>query len=170
MSKPQKHLKKLRSITPSYAYKIINGEPRRLPAEEVAVSDVVMVKKGDAFSIDGVVIKGGSVDEATLTGEPLPRDVSVGDKVYAGTINCSSVIFVKAIKDKATYWGDIDLGGFSMLLRLRKEILPSVQPYLMGKNELLAFQSYTQTFSKDYAEKLRRLSENERLGRLPRDD
>ena len=61
------------------------------------------------------------------------------------------------------HWGDIDLGGFSMLLRLRKEILPSVQPYLMGKNELLAFQSYTQTFSKDYAEKLRRLSENERL-------
>ena len=61
------------------------------------------------------------------------------------------------------HWGDIDLGGFSMLLRLRKEILPSVQPYLMGKNELLAFQSYTQTFSKDYAEKLRRLSENEQL-------
>ena len=61
------------------------------------------------------------------------------------------------------HWGDIDLGGFSMLLRLRKEIMPSVQPYRMSKNELLAFQSYTQTFSKDYAEKLRRLSENERL-------
>ena len=61
------------------------------------------------------------------------------------------------------HWGDIDLGGFSMLLRLRKEILPSVQPYLMGKNELLAFQSYTQTFSKDYADKLRRIAENERL-------
>ena len=61
------------------------------------------------------------------------------------------------------HWGDIDLGGFSMLLRLRKEILPSVQPYRMGKNELLAFQSYTQTFSKDYADKLRRIAENERL-------
>ena len=61
------------------------------------------------------------------------------------------------------HWGDIDLGGFSMLLRLRKEIMSSVQPYRMGKNELLAFQSYTQPFSKDYAEKLRRLSENEQL-------
>ena len=61
------------------------------------------------------------------------------------------------------HWGDIDLGGFSMLLRLRKEIMPSVQPYRMSKNELLAFQTYTQTFSKDYAEKLRRLSENEQL-------
>ena len=50
-----------------------------------------------------------------------------------------------------------------MLLRLRKEILPSVQPYRMSRNELLAFQSYTQPFSKDYAEKLRRLSENEQL-------
>ncbi len=97
--KTSKAFEKLASITPSYAYKIINGEPHRLPAEEVAVSDVVMVKKGDAFPVDGVVIKGeGSVDEATLTGEPLPRDVSVGDKVFAGTINCSSVIFVEAIK------------------------------------------------------------------------
>ena len=61
------------------------------------------------------------------------------------------------------HWGDIDLGGFSMLLRLRKEILPSVQPYRMSKNELIAFQSFTQPFSKEYAEKLRKLSEQEQL-------
>ena len=61
------------------------------------------------------------------------------------------------------HWGDIDLGGFSMLLRLRKEIMPSIQPYRMSKNELIAFQSFTQSFSKEYAEKLRKLSEQEQL-------
>ena len=61
------------------------------------------------------------------------------------------------------HWGDIDLGGFSMLLRLRKEIMPSIQTYRMSKNELIAFQSFTQSFSKEYAEKLRKLSEQEQL-------
>ena len=61
------------------------------------------------------------------------------------------------------HWGDIDLGGFSMLLRLRKEILPSVYPYRMNRNELITFQTFTQLFPKDYAEKLRKLSEQELL-------
>ena len=50
-----------------------------------------------------------------------------------------------------------------MLLRLRKEILPSVYPYRMNRNELITFQTFTQPFSKDYAEKLRKLSEQELL-------
>ena len=50
-----------------------------------------------------------------------------------------------------------------MLLRLRKEILPSVYPYRMNRNELITFQTFTQLFPKDYAEKLRKLSEQELL-------
>ena len=61
------------------------------------------------------------------------------------------------------HWGDIDLGGFSMLLRLRTEILPTVQPYRMSVSELQTYQAYTQPFSKDYAEKLKKLKEQERL-------
>ena len=61
------------------------------------------------------------------------------------------------------HWGDIDLGGFSMLLRLRTEILPTVQPYRMSVAELQTYQAYTQLFSKDYAEKLKKLKEQERL-------
>lgn len=61
------------------------------------------------------------------------------------------------------HWSDIDLGGFTMLLRLRTEILPTVQPYRMNIPELKAYCDFTQTFSNDYAEKLQKLSEEERL-------
>lgn len=61
------------------------------------------------------------------------------------------------------HWGDIDLGGFSMLLRLRKEILPSVQPYRMGAEELQTYSDFTQQISKEYAQNLRKLAENELL-------
>lgn len=57
------------------------------------------------------------------------------------------------------HWGDIDLGGFRMLLRLRTEILPTVQPYRMNIPELQAYRDFTQPFSDDYAEKLQKLSE-----------
>lgn len=57
------------------------------------------------------------------------------------------------------HWGDIDLGGFRMLLRLRTEILPTVQPYRMNIPELQTFRNFTQPFSGDYAEKLQKLSE-----------
>ena len=57
------------------------------------------------------------------------------------------------------HWGDIDLGGFRMLLRLRTEILPTVQPYRMNIPELQAYRNFTQPFSGDYAEKLQKLSE-----------
>ena len=61
------------------------------------------------------------------------------------------------------HWGDIDLGGFRMLLRLRTEILPAVQPYRMNIQELQAYRDFNQPFSGDYAEKLQKLSEETHL-------
>lgn len=57
------------------------------------------------------------------------------------------------------HWGDIDFGGFSMLLRLRKEINSSIMPYRMNVSELENYKKYTQTFNNEYAEKLLKLSE-----------
>ena len=61
------------------------------------------------------------------------------------------------------HWGDIDFGGFSMLLRLRREILPSIQPYRMEREELIRYRDFTRTFADDYAERLQRLSGQEEL-------
>lgn len=58
------------------------------------------------------------------------------------------------------HWGDIDLGGFSMLLRLRKEIAPPIQPYRMSKSELEKYSDFALTFNIEYAEKLKRLSDS----------
>lgn len=61
------------------------------------------------------------------------------------------------------HWGDIDFGGFSMLLRLRREILSCAEPYRMNRDELIRYSDYTRPFENDYAERLRGLSERELL-------
>ena len=53
-----------------------------------------------------------------------------------------------------SHWGDIDFGGFSMLARLRREIFPNVQPYLMSKVELLKYANLCAGFDKRYADRL----------------
>ena len=61
------------------------------------------------------------------------------------------------------HWGDIDFGGFSMLLRLRREIYSAVQPYRMSCEELIRYNGFTRLFGDDYAERLYRLSNREEL-------
>lgn len=61
------------------------------------------------------------------------------------------------------HWGDIDFGGFSMLLRLRKEISPSILPYRMNKGELEKYKIYTLPFNDGYREKLAGLYESDLL-------
>ena len=64
---------------------------------EVVVGDTVIVKPGVKISVDGEIIKGEtSVDESMLTGEPLPVDKAVGDKVVGGTLNKQGTIQFKA--------------------------------------------------------------------------
>lgn len=61
------------------------------------------------------------------------------------------------------HWGDIDFGGFSMLLRLRKEICPSILPFRMDKHELERYKKYTLPFNNEYSEKLKRLYKSKLL-------
>ncbi|MFD7160071.1 heavy metal translocating P-type ATPase [Kribbella sp. NPDC059898] len=63
---------------------------------ELVVGDVVLVRPGERIGADGTVIDGGSeVDQATITGEPLPVDKTIGDEVFAGTVNGSGVLRVR---------------------------------------------------------------------------
>ncbi len=98
-AKTSKAFEKLASVAPAYAYKVTSGKPDRIPVEQIGMLDMVMVKKGDSIPVDGLIVKGeGSINEAMLTGEPIPREVKVGDSVYAGTINCGSVLYIEAHK------------------------------------------------------------------------
>lgn len=76
------------NLAPKTATLIVDGEEKIVPAEEVAVGDIFAVKPGESIPADGIVTEGhSSVDESALTGESIPVDKEVGDKVSAATVN-----------------------------------------------------------------------------------
>lgn len=63
----------------------------------VVIGDVVIIRPGERIAVDGVVVAGRtSIDESMLTGEPIPTDVTVGDRVIGGTMNTSGSIDIRA--------------------------------------------------------------------------
>src|SRR5699024_12040238 len=58
------------------------------PVEDINVGDIILIKPGEKIPLDGNIIQGSSsVNEATITGESLPVNKTIGDTVYAGTMN-----------------------------------------------------------------------------------
>jgi P-type Cu+ transporter len=81
-------IEKLLGLQAKTALVLRNGQEVEIPQSEVVAGDIVIVKPGVKIAVDGEIIKGdSSVDESMLTGEPLPVDKIVGDKVIGGTIN-----------------------------------------------------------------------------------
>src|SRR5215469_4314562 len=73
---------------PHYARVIRNGVEIEVDAAELAAGDRVIVRPGERLPADGVILQGASsIDESTITGEPLPRDKNAGDEVFSGTLN-----------------------------------------------------------------------------------
>jgi heavy metal translocating P-type ATPase len=76
-----------------------NGRERTVAIDQLKVGDVVLVRAGDKIPVDGrIVAGGGSVNEATITGESVPRDKAAGDEVYAGTVLESGAADVRTEK------------------------------------------------------------------------
>ena len=75
---------------------LMKGATQPVPIDKVPVGSVVIVKPGEMIPLDGVVVDGQSaVDEATITGEPLPKDKRANDKVFGGTLNKQGVLEVR---------------------------------------------------------------------------
>src|ERR1700737_398314 len=76
-----------------------NDEVIDIPAENLRLSDTVIVKPGGRIPVDGVVLGGHSfVEQAAITGEAMPVEKAPGEEVYAGTINQSGALEVRADK------------------------------------------------------------------------
>lgn len=89
-------LKKMQGTT---ALLVRDGMETQVDARSLTVGDVICVRPGDALPIDGTVIEGATtIDQKSLTGEPLPQEVSVGGRVFAGTTNIDGVIRVRVDK------------------------------------------------------------------------
>ncbi|WP_433272612.1 heavy metal translocating P-type ATPase [Actinosynnema sp. CS-041913] len=72
------------------------GDEETADAADLEIGDVILVRPGERVSADGTVVAGaGEVDQATITGEPLPVDKAVGDEVFAGTLNGTGVLRVR---------------------------------------------------------------------------
>ncbi|MFB6089556.1 MAG: heavy metal translocating P-type ATPase [Halobellus sp.] len=88
MDRARDSLTELMDLSPDEATVRRDDEEVTLPVEEVARGDVVVVRPGEKIPMDGEVIDGDSaVNQAPITGESVPVDKTVGDEVYAGTIN-----------------------------------------------------------------------------------
>ena len=89
----------LLAIRPDVANVERDGRVSEVSPEDVAIGEIIVVRPGERVPIDGKVIEGEtSLDTAALTGESLPRDISVGDSIMSGCINLSGVVRVKTTK------------------------------------------------------------------------
>lgn len=92
-------IRSLMDLSPKQATLLVNGEEKVVPAEKVLVGDIFLVRPGEAFPVDGVILKGNSsVDESALSGESVPVDKKEGDSVSASTINQNGALECKATR------------------------------------------------------------------------
>jgi len=88
MDRARDSLRELMELSPDEATVRRDGNEVTVPADGVEVGETVVVRPGEEIPLDGTVVEGGSaVDESPITGESVPVDKTVGDEVYAGSIN-----------------------------------------------------------------------------------
>lgn len=97
--KTSEAIKKLMGLAPKTAIVIRDGKETEIIIEEVEVGDVIVVKPGEKMPVDGEVVEGvTSVDESMLTGESIPVEKTIGDKIIGASINKNGTIKYKATK------------------------------------------------------------------------
>ena len=99
-SKSEKELTGLLKLAPETALLLKNNEEIEIEVSKLSVGDQVIVKVGQQIPVDGKIIKGStSLNQAAITGEFVPVARTVGEEVYAGSLNIESTIIVETIKD-----------------------------------------------------------------------
>jgi len=92
-------IRKLLHLKAEFANVVKDGAEAHIPADDVQIGDVVIIRPGEKIPVDGVIIEGRSaVDESMLTGESIPADKQTGDEVIGATINREGLIKVQATK------------------------------------------------------------------------
>jgi len=96
-SKTGTAIRALLNLAPKTARLIENGEERDVPLDQVTVGTSLRVRPGEKVPVDGNVVQGQTaLDESMLTGEPLPVEKGVGDKVTGGTLNTTGSFVMRA--------------------------------------------------------------------------
>ncbi len=99
VAKARAGIEKLVHLTPQTARVLYKDQEKMIPAKQVCIGDRIRVLPGEMIPVDGVIISGQtSINQAVMTGESLPVDKTIGDKVSSGTINQFGVFEMKAMK------------------------------------------------------------------------
>ncbi|KOV68771.1 heavy metal translocating P-type ATPase [Streptomyces sp. MMG1121] len=100
-ARTQDAVRGLLDLAPATATRLADdGSEATVPTEELVVGDTILVRPGERVGADGRVLTGASeVDQATITGEPLPVAKETGDEVFAGTLNGTGALRVKVERD-----------------------------------------------------------------------
>ncbi|MEK7162814.1 MAG: heavy metal translocating P-type ATPase [Patescibacteria group bacterium] len=92
-------IEKLLNLQAKTALVIRNEQEQEIPIDQVIHGDIIIIKPGTKIPVDGIIIDGSSfIDEALVTGEPMPVEKKSGDTVVSGTINTNSAFTFKATK------------------------------------------------------------------------
>ena len=98
-SKTNSAVKELLKLAPNKAIKIVDGEDVEVSIDNIELNDILKVKPGDKIPVDGIITEGlTTIDESMITGEPIPVNKTVNDKVSSGTINGNRAFLMKAEK------------------------------------------------------------------------
>ena len=99
MGRTSEAIRKLMGLQAKTARVLRGGEEREVPVGEVRVGDVVMVRPGEKYPVDGIILEGAtSVDESMLTGESVPVAKEVRDAVTGATINIDGAVKFRALR------------------------------------------------------------------------
>lgn len=101
VGKSRKSITALMDIRPDVAYvKLNDGSVVKREPKDVKIGEIIVVKPGEKVALDGKLAKGeGTIDTTALTGESLPREVSVGDNIISGSISVSGVLEIEVSKE-----------------------------------------------------------------------
>ncbi|KQL21299.1 heavy metal translocating P-type ATPase [Cytobacillus solani] len=158
-------IKKLMGLQAKTATVIREEKEMEIPLEEVVAGDIILVKPGEKIPVDGEILEGQSaLDESMITGESVPVDKTVGDRVIGATLNKNGFIKIKATKvGKETALAQIikvveeAQGSKAPIQRLADSISGVFVPIVVGIAVITFFVWYLFVAPGDFAEALEKL-------------
>jgi Cd2+/Zn2+-exporting ATPase len=102
LDRTRRAVESLMELAPSEARLLVDGHERTVPADLVAPGDLLMVRPGERFAVDGRVVEGTSgVDQSAITGESVPVYVGPGDEVFGGSLAVAGSLTIEASRPAA---------------------------------------------------------------------
>ena len=124
VGKSRRNISDLMDIRPDYANVEKDGELEQVDPDEIEIGTVIVVQPGEKVPIDGVVVEGtSSLNTSALTGESVPREVSVDDEIISGCVNLTGLIKIETSKEfgESTVSKILDLVENSSMKKSRSE-------------------------------------------------